>query len=79
MTRHRIYSMSLASVYPHYLAKAEKKGRTRAEVNEVISWLTGYSERELEEQLESKASFEDFFATAPRPNPSRSLITGSAV
>lgn len=77
MTRHRIYSMSLASVYPHYLAKAEKKGRTRAEVNEVISWLTGYSESELEEQLESKASFEDFFARAPRPNPSRSLITGT--
>ena len=77
MTKHRIYSMSVASVYPHYLAKAEKKGRSRAEVNEVISWLTGYSEKELEEKLEAKENFEDFFANAPRLNPARSLITGT--
>ncbi len=77
MTKHRIYSMSVASVYPHYLAKAEKKGRTRAEVDEVISWLTGYSQKELEEKLEAKENFEDFFANAPRLNPSRSLITGT--
>lgn len=77
MTKHRIYSTSVASVYPHYLAKAEKKGRTRAEVNEVINWLTGYSGKELEEQIGSGTSFEDFFANAPRLNPSRSLITGT--
>lgn len=76
MARHRIYSMSVASVYPHYIAKAEKKGRTKAEVDEIIRWLTGYKQEELDAQLEKKAAFEDFFADAPRLNPSRSLITG---
>lgn len=76
MTRHRIYSMSVASVYPHYVAKAEKKGRTKAEVDEIVRWLTGYTQEELDVQLEKKTSFEDFFAGAPRLNPARSLITG---
>jgi hypothetical protein len=76
MTKHRIYSMSVASVYPHYIAKAEKKGRTQAEVDEIFRWLTGYSQRALSEHLENKTNFEDFFAQAPELNPSRSLITG---
>lgn len=74
--KHRIYSTSVASVYPHYIAKAEKKGRTKAEVDAIIRWLTGYSPEGLAAQLEKKASFEEFFAEAPRPHPSRSLITG---
>lgn len=77
MTKHRIYTMSLASVYPHYVAKAEKKGRTRAEVDEIICWLTGYGAQQLEEHLQRKTNFEDFFATAPRMNPARSQITGT--
>ena len=76
MTGHRIYSMAFASVYPAYLSKAEKKGRTKAEVDEVIGWLTGYGQAELEAQIASGTSFEDFFALAPAMNPSRSLITG---
>ena len=76
MTGHRVYSISVASVYPHYLAKAEKKGRTKAEVDEIILLLTGHSQETLDEQLAKKTSFEDFFAQAPRLNPSRSLITG---
>ena len=76
MTRHRIYSISVASVYPHYVAKAEKKGRTKAEVDEIIRWLTGHSQESLEAELANKTSFEDFFARAPQLNPSRSLITG---
>jgi hypothetical protein len=76
MTRHRIYSTSVASVYPHYVTKAEKKGRTRAEVDEVIRWLTGYSQKELESHLETRTDFETFFAKAPRPNPARSSIKG---
>lgn len=76
MTKHRIYSISVASVYPHYLAKAEKKGRTKAQVDEIITWLTGYSQEALDKQLDAKTNFEDFFAQAPRLNPSRSLITG---
>lgn len=74
--KHRIYTMSFASVYPHYVAKAEKKDRTKAEVDEIIRWLTGYSQRELETQLENKTDFETFFAEAPRMNPSRNLIKG---
>ena len=77
MTKHRIYSASVASVYPFYLAKAEKKGRTKAEVDEIIRWLTGHSQETLDEQLANKTSFEDFFEQAPRMNPSRSLITGT--
>jgi len=72
-----VYAMSFASVYPHYVAKAEKKGRTRKEVDEVIRWLTGYSQKELETRLEKKTSFETFFADAPRLNPSRALIKGT--
>ena len=76
MTRHRIYSISLASVYPHYIAKAEKKGRTKAEVDEILCWLTGHSQETLDEQLAKGTKLEDFFARAPRLNPARSLITG---
>lgn len=74
--KHRIYTTGVASVYPHYLAKAEKKGRTKAEVDEVIRWLTGYSQVELEERLSHKTDFETFFAEAPRLNPARSAIKG---
>ena len=77
MAKHRIYSMSVASVYPHYIAKAEKKGRTKAEVDEIIRWLTGHSQTSLEDELAKKTSFEDFFAQAPEMNPARSLITGT--
>ncbi|MBY5569563.1 DUF2200 domain-containing protein [Rhizobium leguminosarum] len=76
MTKHRIYSISVASVYPHYVAKAEKKGRTKTEVDEIICWLTGHSQQSLDNQLAAKTNFEDFFAQAPQMNPSRSLITG---
>lgn len=76
MTKHRIYTMSFASVYPLYVTKAERKGRTKAEVDQVISWLTGYSAKALETQLKKKTDFETFFARAPKPNPSRALIKG---
>jgi hypothetical protein len=76
MVQHRIYAMSFAKVYPLLVAKVEKKGRTKAEVDEVIRWLTGYSQNALEEQLERQTSYEDFFAQAPRMNPSRAMITG---
>lgn len=76
MTKHRIYTTSVASVYPHYVAKAEKKGRTQAEVDEIIRWLTGYSQDEFDAVLENRTDFETFFAEAPRPNPARALITG---
>ena len=68
--------MSFAGVYPLYIAKAEKKGRTRSEVDEIIRWLTGYSQDGLEAQLERRTDLETFIAEAPRPNPSRSLIKG---
>lgn len=68
--------MSLASVYPHYIAKAEKKGRTKAEVDEIIFWLTGYDEKSLQHHIDSKTNFEDFFANAPNINPNVSKITG---
>jgi hypothetical protein len=76
MGKHRIYTTSVASVYPHYVAKAEKKGRSRSEVDEIIRWLTGYSQQAFEAHLERKTDFETFFAEAPRLNPSRALITG---
>ena len=76
MSKHRIYTTSVASVYPHYLAKAEKKGRTKAEVDEIICWLTGYSQGELEKRLKSQTDFETFFAEAPRLNPARTLVKG---
>jgi hypothetical protein len=74
--KHRIYTTSFASVYPLYVAKAEKKGRTKAEVNQIISWLTGYGQKALDAQLKKKTDFETFFAEAPGMNPSRALITG---
>jgi hypothetical protein len=77
MTTHRIYRTSFASVYPHYVAKAERKGRTKAEVDEIIRWLTGYSEAGLEAAIAAGTDFERFFAGAPRLNPARALITGS--
>lgn len=76
MTQHRIYSVSFASVYPHYIAKAEKKGRSKAEVDEIVRWLTGYSQAQFEGLLAAKTDFEHFFAEAPRLNPARTLITG---
>lgn len=76
MSNDRIYKMSFAKVYPLYVAKAEKKGRTKAEVDEIIRWLTGYSQEELEAQLEKQVDFETFFAEAPQLNPARSLIEG---
>jgi hypothetical protein len=76
MAKHRIYSISVASVYPHYIAKAEKKGRTKAEVDQIIRWLTGYRQQALEAHLKKKTTFEDFFAQAPKMNPARALITG---
>ena len=76
MAQHRIYAMSFASVYTLYVAKAERKGRTRAEVDQVICWLTGYSQKELEAQIKKQADFETFFSDAPKMNPARSLITG---
>ena len=76
MTKHRIYSMSVASVYPHYIAKAERKGRTKSEVDQIIRWLTGYSQEELEEHLEKQTDFETFFVEAPQLNPARALIKG---
>lgn len=74
--KHRVYAISVASVYPMYVAKVEKKGRTKQEVDEIIRWLTGYSQKKLEAELERRTDFETFFAKAPRLNPLRNLITG---
>lgn len=76
MIKHRIYTMSFGRVYPEYVAKAERKGRTKAEVDEIIGWLTGYSQQELEAQLEKQTDVETFLAEAPQLNPLRSLIKG---
>jgi len=76
MNKHRVYSLSFASVYPLYITKAEKKGRTKDEVDEIIRWLTGYKQQGLEAQLEKQTDFETFFAEAPQLNPSRALIKG---
>ena len=76
MAGHRIYRTSVASVYPHYVNKAEKKGRTKEEVDEILCWLTGYDASGLGTQLEQGTDFETFFAHAPALNPSRKLITG---
>ncbi len=75
-TEHRIYRISFASVYPHYVAKAERKGRTKAEVDEVICWLTGYSPAQMAAQLKNSTDVATFFAEAPSMNPARRLITG---
>jgi hypothetical protein len=76
MKKPRIYSMSFASVYPLYVAKAERKGRTRAEVDEIIRWLTGYGQEGLVGQMEKQTDLETFMAEAPRLNPARALIKG---
>lgn len=75
-TKHRIFTTSFASVYPLYVAKAEKKGRTKAEVDAIIRWLTGYSQQELDGVLKKQTDFETFFQEAPRMHPSRMLIQG---
>jgi hypothetical protein len=76
MVAERLRKMSFASVYPHYVAKAEKKGRTKAEVDEIIRWLTGYSQQELEAVLENRTDLESLFGDAPAMNPARASIKG---
>lgn len=76
MEKHRIFTTSFASVYPHYINKAERKGHTIAEVDEIILWLTGYTHQELKIIIENKKDFEAFFAEAPQLNPNVSKITG---
>ena len=76
MEKHRIYTTSFSSVYPLYVAKAQRKDRTKAEVDEIIRWLTGYSQAEIERQLANQTDFETFFAEAATMNPLRKLITG---
>lgn len=77
MDNHRVFKMSFASVYPHYLAKAEKKGRTKKEVDRVICWLTGYTPQALSKQIKEKKDFETFFSEAPAINRNVSKITGT--
>jgi hypothetical protein len=74
--KHRIYTMSFARVYPEYVAKAERKGRTKAEVDKIVRWLTGYDQEAFEAQLEKQTDMETFFAEAPQLNSSRTLIRG---
>lgn len=76
MGKNQIYTTSFSKVYPLYVAKAEKKGRTKVEVDEIIRWLTGYSQEELEEHLQKQTDLENFFAKAPQMNPNRALIKG---
>lgn len=76
MSNDKIYSMSVAKVYPLYISKAEKKGRKKSEVDEIIRWLTGYTQYELEEHLRKQTDFETFLKEAPLPNPARTLIKG---
>jgi hypothetical protein len=76
-TKHRIFAMSFASIYPHYVAKAEKKGRTKQEVDEIIRWLLGYSQKKLESQLRKQVDLETFLTEAPQLNPARTLIKGT--
>ena len=73
---HRIYAISVASVYPLYVTKAERKGRTKAEVDEIFRWLTGHTDATLREELAKATDFEDFFKQAPKMNPARSQVTG---
>ena len=77
MAKHKIYEMSFSKVYPHYLPKVEKKGRSQDELHKIITWLTGYSESTLQDALDDQRSFKVFFETAPALNPNRRLITGS--
>ncbi|EHW9789412.1 TPA: DUF2200 domain-containing protein [Listeria innocua] len=76
MKKPRIYTMSFASVYPLYIQKAEKKDRTKEEVDEIIFWLTGYDQDTLQQAIDQAIDFETFFAEAPKMNPNASLITG---
>lgn len=76
MTKHKIYAMSFSKVYPHYIKKAERKGRTQSEVDEIVRWLTGYSKEEMIKQIENERDFETFFKEAPKLNPARKLIKG---
>lgn len=76
MENHRIFKSAFAGVYPHYLQKAEKKGRTKEEVDTIICWLTGYSPKQLQQQIDKKVDFETFFGKAPQINPNVSKITG---
>lgn len=76
MSKHNIYTMSVAKIYPLLVTKAEKKGRTKADVDEIIRWFTGYSQEELEAQLEKQTDYETFFTEAPKMNPARVLIKG---
>ncbi|WP_447761667.1 DUF2200 domain-containing protein [Sphingopyxis panaciterrae] len=76
MADHRIFTTSFASVYPHYVAKAERKGRTKAEVDDIIRWLTGYSQKRLDQQIAARTDFKDFFGDAPAMNIARDQIKG---
>ena len=76
MDNSRVFKMTFASVYPHYITKAEKKGRTKEELDEVIYWLTGYNKKTLQQQIDRKSDFETFFSEAPQLNPNASKITG---
>lgn len=76
MAEHKIYKMSFSSVYPHYITKAERKERTKEEVDEIILWLTGYSEEELKKQINKEVNFEEFFEQAPAMNPARKEVKG---
>lgn len=76
MDNHRIYTMPVSAVYPHYVAKAERKNRTKKEVDTIIMWLTGYTQKQLDGLLKNNADFETFFTKAPAINPNRKLITG---
>lgn len=76
MENHRIFTTSFASVYPHYINKVEKKGRTKAELHEIIFWLTGYNEADFQQLLEDKTDFKTFFDKAPQLNPNVTKITG---
>jgi len=76
MDNTRVYRMSFASVYPHYIKKAERKGRTKTELDEIIFWLTGYDQQALQQLIDNKTDFETFFARAPQINPNVSKITG---
>lgn len=76
MAEHKIYKMSFSSVYPHYITKAERKERTKEEVDEIILWLTGYSQEKLEEQIEKEVNFVEFFDQAPAMNPARREVKG---
>src|SRR5258705_12945425 len=76
MQNERVFKLLFASVYPHYLKKTETKGRTKAELDAIICWLTGYTQKELQQQIDKKTDFETFFAQAPQMNPNVSKITG---